>query len=50
MEDLAKNVRGKAGVPEKILEEVSKVVVGKDEIKEMLLVAMLSEGLSLIHI
>ena len=49
MKDLAKNVRGKAGVPGKILEEVSKVVVGKDEIKEMLLVAMLSEGHVLIE-
>jgi MoxR-like ATPase len=38
-----------AGVPGKILEEVSKVVVGKDEIKEMLLVALLSEGHVLIE-
>ncbi len=49
MGDLAKNVRGLAGVPGKILEEVSKVVVGKDEIKEMLLVALLSEGHVLIE-
>jgi len=47
--DLAKNVKGLAGVPGKILEEVSKVVVGKDEIKEMLLVALLSEGHVLIE-
>jgi MoxR-like ATPase len=46
---LAKNVKGLAGVPGKILEEVSKVVVGKDEIKEMLLVALLSEGHVLIE-
>ena len=49
MGDLAKNVKGLAGVPGKILEEVSKVVVGKDEIKEMLLVALLSEGHVLIE-
>jgi MoxR-like ATPase len=47
--DLAKNVKGLAGVPGKILDEVSKVVVGKDEIKEMLLVALLSEGHVLIE-
>src|SRR5665648_266538 len=48
-EDLAKNVKDIAGVPGKILEEVSKIVVGKDEIKQMLLVAMLSEGHVLIE-
>jgi len=46
---LAKNVKDIAGVPGKILEEVSKIVVGKDEIKQMLLVAMLSEGHVLIE-
>jgi MoxR-like ATPase len=46
---LAKNVKDIAGVPGKILEEVSKIVIGKDEIKEMLLVAMLSEGHVLIE-
>ena len=49
MEDLEKNVKDIVGVPGKILEEVSKVVVGKDEIKEMLLVALLSEGHVLIE-
>jgi MoxR-like ATPase len=49
VEDLAKNVKDTAGVPGKILEEVSKVVIGKDEIKEMLLVALLSEGHVLIE-
>jgi len=49
VEDLEKNVKDMAGVPGKILEEVSKVVVGKDEIKEMLLVALLSEGHVLIE-
>ena len=46
---MAKNVKDIAGVPGKILEEVSKIVIGKDEIKEMLLVAMLSEGHVLIE-
>ena len=36
-------------IPNKILNEVSKVVVGKQEIKEMLLVALLSEGHVLIE-
>ena len=49
MDDLEKNVEDMAGVPGKILQEVSKVVVGKDEIKKMLLVALLSEGHVLIE-
>ncbi len=35
--------------PKKILDEISKVIVGKQEIKEMLLVALLSEGHILIE-
>jgi MoxR-like ATPase len=36
-------------VPDRILNEVSKVVIGKDEMKEMLLVALISEGHILIE-
>jgi MoxR-like ATPase len=38
-----------SGVPGRILNEVSKVVVGKNEIKEMLLIALFSEGHVLIE-
>ena len=43
------NIKDITGIPGKIIDEVSKVVVGKDEIKEMLLVALLSEGHILIE-
>ncbi len=43
------NINEIVGIPGKILEEVTKVVVGKDDIKEMLLVALLSEGHVLIE-
>jgi MoxR-like ATPase len=36
-------------VPQRILDEVSKVVVGKEDVKEILLVALLSEGHVLIE-
>jgi len=36
-------------IPSRILSEVSKVVVGKDETKEILLIALLSEGHALIE-
>jgi len=36
-------------VPRKILDEVSKVVVGKEDVKEILLIALLSEGHVLIE-
>jgi len=38
-----------AGVPRKILSEVSKIVIGKEDIKETLLIALLSEGHVLIE-
>ncbi len=43
------NVKNTTEIPARILDEVSKVVIGKDEIKEMLLVALLSEGHVLIE-
>lgn len=43
------NIKDITGIPGRILDEVSKVVVGKEEIKEMLLVALLSEGHVLIE-
>jgi MoxR-like ATPase len=46
---LAININDITGIPGRILDEVSKVVVGKEEIKEMLLVALLSEGHVLIE-
>ena len=41
---MEKNVKNSVSVPNKILDEISKVVVGKQDIKEMLLVTLLSEG------
>jgi MoxR-like ATPase len=41
---MEKNVKNSLSVPNKILDEISKVVVGKQDIKEMLLVTLLSEG------
>jgi MoxR-like ATPase len=46
---MKKNVETPVNVPNKILDEISKVVVGKEDIKEMLLVALLSEGHLLIE-
>ncbi len=46
---MATNVKDITGIPGRILDEVSKVVIGKEEIKEMLLVALLSEGHVLIE-
>jgi MoxR-like ATPase len=46
---LATNIKDITEIPGRILDEVSKVVVGKEEIKEMLLVALLSEGHVLIE-
>jgi MoxR-like ATPase len=46
---LAINVKDIIGIPRKILDETSKIVIGKEEIKEMLLVALLSEGHILIE-
>ncbi len=46
---MKKNVEASVNVPKKILEEVSKVVIGKQDIKELLLVALLSEGHLLIE-
>lgn len=43
------DVKNTTGVPQKILTEVSKVVIGKDDIKEILLAALLSEGHVLIE-
>ena len=43
------NIKDITGISGRILDEVSKVVVGKEEIKEMLLVALLSEGHVLIE-
>lgn len=46
---MTKNEKNPAAIPKKILDEVSKIVIGKDEIKELLLVALLSEGHILIE-
>lgn len=46
---MEKNVKNSTSVPNKILDEISKVVVGKQDIKEMLLVTLLSEGHILIE-
>lgn len=43
------NLARKLELPRRILEEVSKVVIGKEDIKEILLVALLSEGHVLIE-
>ncbi len=40
---MAEEVAGAASAPIKILDEVSKVVVGKDDLKRTLLVALLAE-------
>ena len=49
MESMKKNVETPVSGPNKILDEISKVVVGKHDIKEMLIVALLSEGHLLIE-
>jgi MoxR-like ATPase len=49
VENLEENIKDLVGIPAKILEEVSKVVVGKDDIKETLLIALLGEGHVLIE-
>ncbi|MCW4018906.1 MAG: MoxR family ATPase [Candidatus Bathyarchaeota archaeon] len=46
---MGKNDKDISKIPSKILAEVSKVVVGKDEIKEVLLTALLGEGHVLIE-
>jgi MoxR-like ATPase len=46
---MKKNVETPVSGPNKILDEISKVVVGKHDIKEMLIVALLSEGHLLIE-
>ncbi len=46
---MTKNIENPNIRPNKILEEVSKIVVGQQDIKEMLIVALLSEGHLLIE-
>ena len=46
---MPKNVNAIEDIPSKILDELNKVVVGKEEIKQMLLVALFSEGHVLIE-
>jgi MoxR-like ATPase len=46
---MMKNIETPVSSPNKILDEISKVVVGKQDIKEMLIVALLSEGHLLIE-
>lgn len=46
---MANNLKAAVSVPNLIIEEVSKVVVGKQDVKELLLVALLSEGHVLIE-
>src|SRR3972149_1879720 len=46
---MKKNVETPVSGPNKILDEISKIVVGKQDIKEMLIVALLSEGHLLIE-
>jgi MoxR-like ATPase len=43
------NLKNALDIPRKILDEVSKVVVGKEEVKEILLISLLSEGHALIE-
>jgi MoxR-like ATPase len=40
---MKKNVENPVSSPNKILDEISKIVIGKQDIKEMLIVALLSE-------
>lgn len=47
--NMPKNVSDKVGIPGKILNELGKVVIGKDDSKELLLVALLGEGHVLIE-
>ena len=49
MDNLTENVKLIVSVSSRILDEVSKVVIGKEDIKEILLVALLSEGHVLIE-
>ncbi len=46
---MPKNVSAVEDIPSKILDELNKVVVGKEDIKQMLLVALLSDGHVLIE-
>ena len=49
MKDVQKNANDMVTIPGRILDELSKVVVGKDDIKQMLLVSLFSEGHILIE-
>jgi MoxR-like ATPase len=49
LKELDENFKAMTEIPRKILTEVSKVVVGKDDTKEVLLVALLGEGHVLIE-
>ena len=49
MKDVPENVNDIEAIPGRILDELSKVVVGKDDIKQMLLVSLFSEGHVLIE-
>ena len=46
---MPKSVDAGEDIPKAILDELNKVVVGKEEIKQMLLVALFSEGHILIE-
>jgi len=47
--DIPKKNNDKTMIPARILDELGKVVVGKDDIKELLIIALLSEGHVLIE-
>ena len=46
---MTENVENKVNIPNKILDEISKIIIGKQDIKEMLLIALLSGGHVLIE-
>ena len=46
---MEKNVKTPVSIPNRILDEVSKVVIGKQDAKELLLIALLSQGHVLIE-
>ena len=49
MKHMMKNTETPVNIPNKIFDEISKIVVSKNEIKEILLIALLSEGHLLIE-
>ena len=46
---MTQNVKNKDNIPNKIIDEISKIIIGKQDIKDMLLIALLSGGHVLIE-